>query len=368
MKTKSLFALAVAGVVSLLPVLAQTSGTTGNNIAQVFQLTEVTNKRGKIILGTDVASTLEFDSEVVEWAIGRDDLLLEPKKSAGNTGLIYLRGKAQSGSSSLDVMLVGGEMARFTFTINPKLTEGQRYIVKSTAKPAASDTQTQAQAPSDPITNRPDLPVWLRLEWRANVTASKDVFLSYNLSNQGAGQVITDAAKLGVYATRDGKTVKIPYTLARSSSTGNTFMMAAESNQTGTLTLKATDVSAVKDLLVQWTLQDNATKISYLIEKRLSLEASDQTFLRIPVRIPQTAAMLTVKPEAKKNAKPEAKQNTKPAKISKVKPVSYRPFTYQRLKAGLNQCRAKTTWSTIIYGSHLKTLSTAMQKCVAAFM
>lgn len=360
MKTKSLFAFALVGVVSLLPVLAQTGGTTGNNIAQVFQLTEVTNKRGKITLGTDVASTLEFDSEVVEWAIGRDDLLLEPKKSAGNTGLIYLRAKAQTGSSSLDVMLVGGEMARFTFTINPKLTEGQRYIVKSTAKPAPSDAQTQA--PSEPVATRPDLPAWLRLEWRANVTASKDVFLSYSLSNQGAGQVITDAAKLGVYATRDGKTVKVPYTLARSSNTGNTFMMAAESNQTGTLTLKATDIGTVKDLLVQWTLQDNATKISYLIEKRLSLEAADQTFLRIPVMIPASAVFLTVKPISK----PPELSKASPKLLNAKSVTKPRVSSYQQVKRAYFKCRTSFSWTQQVFGRDLKNLSTAAKQCVAA--
>jgi hypothetical protein len=346
MKTKSLFALTVVGVVSVLPVLAQTTGTTGTNIAQVFQLTDVTNKRGKITLGTDVASTLEFDSEVVEWAIGRDDLLLEPKKSAGNTGLIYLRAKAQTGASSLDVMLVGGEMARFTFTINPKLTEGQRYIVKSTSKPATPEAQAD-----EPLAARPDLPAWLRLEWRANVTASKDVFLSYTLSNQGAGQVLADSAKLGVYASRDGKTVKIPYALARSSSSGNTFTMAAESNQTGTLTLKAADIGTVKELLVQWTLQDNATKVSYLFEKRVQVEAAEQTFLRIPVRIPASAAMLT----APSNA----------VKLTAPSPTA-RPNTYQQLKKAVAQCRQKLSLTTYAFGAHLKTLSTAVKRCVSA--
>ena len=269
---------------------AQTTGNTGVNIAQTFELRDVLNKRGKLTLGTEVASTLEFDTEVVEWAVGRDDLLLEPVKSKANPGLLYLRAKATQGSSSLDVMLQSGELARFTFTVNSKLGEGARYIVRSPrATPAAEEAQPPAAATTTTASGAANLPDWLRLEWRATVTANKDLYLNYILSNQSENAVIADAGKLGVFVTRGGKAVRLKYSLTRTTTGGNNFMMRGNSSQTGTVTVKASEIGDASAVLTQWTLGDNAAKISYLIEKKLSLEAAPQTFLRTQASRPERA-------------------------------------------------------------------------------
>ena len=265
---------------------AQSAGATGNNITQSFQLRDVLTKRGKITIGTDVASTLEFDSEVVEWAIGRDDLLIEPVKSKANPGLLYLRAKATQGTSSLDIMLESGELTRWTFTINSKLSEGQRYIVKSpVSAPTSAETANSNPSSAGSLSSLPD---WLSLEWRANQSAAKDVTVSYQLDNKSSNTVTTDANKLLLFANKDGKPRKVAYTLSRTSSNGGSnYALAASATQTGTLNVKAKDLEDATELTAQWTLVDNGSKISYLNEKKLVLNAP-QTYARIPVNIPET--------------------------------------------------------------------------------
>ena len=298
--------LALALTAVPLFVKAQTTGNTGVNITQSFELKEVLNKRGKITLGTDVASTLEFDTEVVEWVVGRDDLLLEPLKSKANPGMLYLRAKATQGASSLDVMLQSGELARFTFSINSKLTEGTRYVVRS-AKPAASPGDAARPEEAGGVARgAANLPDWLRLEWRASVTASKDVYLNYILSNQGANAVIADAGKLGVYVTRNGKAVPLKYTLARTTSGGNNFLMRGA--QTGTVSIKAADIADASAVLVQWTLIDTKEKVSYLVEQKMSLNEPPPVYLRIPAGSPMRTASPTAssQTETRPAAAPQA--------------------------------------------------------------
>jgi hypothetical protein len=268
---KRFLSIALLAALPLASSAFAQSGTTGANISETFQLKDVLSKRGKIVVGTEVATTIEFDSEIVEHAVGRDDLLLEPVKSKANPGLIYLRAKAPSGSSSLDIMLQSGEMARFTFTINAKLPEGKRYIVKSAPEtPAPSETATPS--------SRPEFPEWLNLEWRTSV--------SFVLNNQSGNVVIADANRLLVFKLKDGKPARIPYNLRRTSSSGSSFMLAPNATQTGSVALKAADVFDTQEVLVQWTLADNASKTSYLYEKRLSVTPPPITMLRIPVNLP----------------------------------------------------------------------------------
>lgn len=319
---------------------AQSVGATGGNISQSFQLKDVLTKREKITIGTDVASTLEFDSEVVEWAIGRDDLLIEPVKSKANPGLLYLRAKATQGTSSLDIMLESGELARFTFTINSKLSEGQRYIVKSpSSSPASSEAANANPSSASSVSCLPD---WLSLEWRANQSAAKDVTVSYQLSNQSSSIVTTDANKLLLFAQKDGKPRRVPYTLSRTSSNGGSnYALGASATQTGTLNVKAKDLEDATELMAQWTLVDS-NKISYLNEKKLVLNAP-QTNARIPVNIPETA--VSAKPVSSSSAlNPNSLEGT-PMQIVSTSPVlvsnqAVRPtniglsFTLRQFQAG----------------------------------
>ena len=54
-----------------------TAQTTSDSVTRKFNLSDLLEKRGKIQIGLNVPTSLEFDEAIVESLIGRDDLLID---------------------------------------------------------------------------------------------------------------------------------------------------------------------------------------------------------------------------------------------------------------------------------------------------
>jgi hypothetical protein len=150
---KSLKSLKPVGLLLALAVIgAGVTGaqTTGENITKKFKLQDLLERRGQIQIGVNVPTSIEFDEPIVEHIIGRDDLLIDGLSKA-KPNRVYFRAKENKGSSSIDITLEGGATALFTFTVNPKITEGLRYVVKGKSESANDETSDDdASKPATP--------------------------------------------------------------------------------------------------------------------------------------------------------------------------------------------------------------------------
>ena len=155
----SLTLAALTGMVPLIvpvaPALAQTgNGVTGESVTRNFKLSDLLERRGKIQIGTNVPTSIEFEEAISEQVVGRDDLLIDGLSKA-KPNRIYFRAKESKGSSSIDITLEGGATALFTFEINPKITEGLRYVIKGKSEAA---TPEPTEPTPTPVTSAPMTP------------------------------------------------------------------------------------------------------------------------------------------------------------------------------------------------------------------
>jgi hypothetical protein len=132
-------ALSALMVVTMIGAGFSAAQTTGASVTQKFKLQDLLEKRGKIQVGVNVPSSIEFDEPIVEHIIGRDDLLIDGLSKA-KPNRIYFRAKENKGSSSIDITLEGGATALFTFEINPKISEGLRYVIQGRSDAGADET------------------------------------------------------------------------------------------------------------------------------------------------------------------------------------------------------------------------------------
>jgi hypothetical protein len=304
-------ALATALSLSSLnaPVVAQQNPNLGENVTRNFKLSDVLTRRGKILIGTNVPSSLEFEENISEHVVGRDDLLIAGISKA-KPNLIYFRAKEAKGSSSLDVTLEGGKTALFTFEIDPKIKEGLRYVIvgkslpQDDATPASSDATSSTPSSSPPaptptpaVSNpkpavQPDLPAqplpdWVQVSIPSSLTVGGTVQLSYSLTNNGERDLMTDLSRLVLKAGDK----RINFKLARTNSTGSsTYKIAPKVTQAGTLLLEAKDLEGASEISLTWLILD-ANRIKFTLERTVSLERpSSQTAPRPKSGTPLTVA------------------------------------------------------------------------------
>jgi hypothetical protein len=181
----SLTLAALTGILPLLvpvaPALAQTgNGVTGESVTRNFKLSDLLERRGKIQIGTNVPTSIEFEEAISEQVVGRDDLLIDGLSKA-KPNRIYFRAKESKGSSSIDITLEGGATALFTFEINPKITEGLRYVIKGKSEavvnpePSAEPTPTSTPVSSAPTTSNGTAPTVSSPDAKPNPVAVKPV-------------------------------------------------------------------------------------------------------------------------------------------------------------------------------------------------
>jgi hypothetical protein len=163
------------------PALAQTgNGITGESVTRNFKLSDLLERRGKIQIGTNVPTSIEFEEPISEQVVGRDDLLIDGLSKA-KPNRIYFRAKESKGSSSIDITLEGGATALFTFEINPKITEGLRYVIKGKSEvvvnpePSAEPTPTSTPVSSAPTTSNAIVPTASSPVAKPNPVAAKPV-------------------------------------------------------------------------------------------------------------------------------------------------------------------------------------------------
>ncbi len=284
-------ALATALSLSSLnaPVAAQPNPNLGENVTRNFKLSEVLSRRGKILIGTNVPSSLEFEENISEHVVGRDDLLIAGISKA-KPNLIYFRAKEAKGSSSLDITLEGGKTALFTFEIDPKIKEGLRYVIagksvpQDDAAPSPSDSSatpppaptaaTPAPAVSSPKPAvQPDspaqpLPDWVQVSIPPSLAVGGLVQLSYTLTNNGERDLMTDLSRLSLKAGDK----KVNFKLARTNSSGSsTYKIAPKVTQAGTLLLEAKDLEGASEIRLNWLILD-ANRSRFSLERRIVLE------------------------------------------------------------------------------------------------
>jgi hypothetical protein len=142
-------ALSALMVVTMIGAGFTAAQTTGASVTQKFKLQDLIEKRGKIQIGVNVPSSIEFDEPIVEHIIGRDDLLIDGLSKA-KPNRIYFRAKESKGSSSIDITLEGGATALFTFEINPKISEGLRYVIQGKSDAGADESVPIASNTAQP--------------------------------------------------------------------------------------------------------------------------------------------------------------------------------------------------------------------------
>lgn len=177
----SLTLAALTGMVPLIvpvaPALAQTgNGVTGESVTRNFKLSDLLERRGKIQIGTNVPTSIEFEEAISEQVVGRDDLLIDGLSKA-KPNRIYFRAKESKGSSSIDITLEGGATALFTFEINPKITEGLRYVIKGKSEAATPEPTEPTPTPvtSAPMTSNGIVPTISSPIAKPNPVAAKPV-------------------------------------------------------------------------------------------------------------------------------------------------------------------------------------------------
>ncbi len=271
------------------PVAAQPNPNLGENVTRNFKLSEVLSRRGKILIGTNVPSSLEFEENISEHVVGRDDLLIAGISKA-KPNLIYFRAKEAKGSSSLDVTLEGGKTALFTFEIDPKIKEGLRYVIagksvpQDDAAPSPSDSSatpppaptaaTPAPAVSSPKpVAQPDspaqpLPDWVQVSIPPSLAVGGLVQLSYTLTNNGERDLMTDLSRLSLKAGDK----KVNFKLARTNSSGSsTYKISPKVTQAGTLLLEAKDLEGASEIRLNWLILD-ANRSRFSLERRIVIE------------------------------------------------------------------------------------------------
>lgn len=293
------FGLVLAGALTVSslsnPVVAQSNPALGENVTRTFKLADVLTRRGKISIGTNVPSSLEFEENIVEHVEGRDDLLLAGLSKA-KPNLIYFRGKVEKGSSSLDITLEGGKTALFTFEIDPKIREGLRYVIVGKSVPAEDAASSPPPAPTEssppPAPPRPasqpdasapvqPLPDWVQVSLPTSLPVGNTVQVPYTLTNAGERELLTDTSRLAI--TARGR--KIAYKLARTNSSGaNTYRLPPKTTQAGTLLLDGKNLEHAPAITVSWQLMD-ASRARFALERTIRLEVptSQTTPTRTPV-------------------------------------------------------------------------------------
>ena len=151
---KNAFAIALLVFSATTATLAQNAGSTGTSITQTFELRDLTNKPGKIVVGANVVTTLEFPANAVEVISGRPDLLIV-QVSQVNRSRVLVRAAKTSGFTDLNISLATGETAIFSVSIDSKLTSSRRYIIKAAQKPASAPVTSKPSTPAVSSTPKP---------------------------------------------------------------------------------------------------------------------------------------------------------------------------------------------------------------------
>jgi hypothetical protein len=281
-------ALSLIGGSSLTPfsptALAQTGQVTGSN-TETFLLNDLVTKRGKIVIGTQGVTTIEFDERIVENVVGNSDLLQDPTPSKANPNLLYLKAKESNGTSTLDIILSSGVKAQFLFSIDSRIKDGKRYVVKNEA-PAAPAAINNPTAPTSQVAgsasaSRATAPAWLQFNV-APLVQDSSISINFILSNKGKTDLLVDNSKLIVANGEE----KLAYTMLRSTNVGTNAILKAGSTQSGSIVFENNKFNAIR---LTWVMQELAGKSVFVLEREVALVAVARTQ-------PKTSAQVAVKP------------------------------------------------------------------------
>jgi hypothetical protein len=252
------------------PSLAQTGQITASN-TEVFNLNDLLTRRGKITVGTNGVSTIEFDEKILEYVPGNADLLHEPTISKANPNMLYLKAKEANGSSTLDIVLASGVKAQFQFLIDSKMRDGKRYVVRSEPVPATQQTVVVPATPASvaasngtATANRVTAPDWLVFNV-SSLMSGETISVNYVLTNKGSKSIFVDTAKLIISSGEE----KISNTVIRQTNIGGNSILQPQAVQIGSIVFSKASFTSIK---LTWVLQESGSKTTiYVLDRTVDV-------------------------------------------------------------------------------------------------